>query len=757
MLFRPQMISRMAMREKLSFSAILFFAIFLLLILNGAYCAGDTARPLKVVLLSLPGVTFDDLLAFESDSGSNINRIMHDGAIGLMNSRTAGRILDDPEAENESPKYSPEAGYLTLGSGTRVTAGSESWKAYNTVTPLDGSTAGTIYRRRTLNDPGDSEIVHTEIVRIRRNNASLNYRIAIGMLGTALRSAGIRRSAFGNSDDTGLHREIVMIAMDNDGLVDGGNVEGHQTEGGASGLLLRDESDVMLREIRQSIAGAGPGFIAVEYGDLARLERAMPDMTDAAYLIQKHDLLKKADGFIGHLESAIGENGILIILSPYPSYGFLESTGNGLCPILITGYGVGRGLLTSGSTRIPGVITNLDIAPSILSRFRLPIPSEAVGRPVTVKKSSYQLAQMDIINGEATRQAINIPVLRQAAGVLIGIAILVLLMWLTIKDRLRRNRIVSAAALIPSAMLPALLLTGVMPWIGLSAAWIFVSSVTIVLFLVLRFASKDPMQSLMNSGILFAAIVMIDMLTGGHLCGQSIIGYSIVEGSRFYGMGNEVMGAVTGAALAAVGLVSAFAKWSPRVTQIVLVLGVLLGTALIGSSNLGANTGGAISIVTAFGAAFAVSSQRRLDLRSLIRIAGGVMIVLAVLIAFDIIRGQSGESHLGRAFGALTSGGYDEIGLLIKRKLAMNLMLIKVSIWSKLLLAYLIGIVIFIKYGNAMKTIRSRHIGYRIAAAGISAGMVAAFIFNDSGVVAAGTCVIYLWSLMAMATDEETA
>ncbi|MHB1458078.1 MAG: hypothetical protein ACYC0V_14305 [Armatimonadota bacterium] len=741
------------MRKKLSLSTISVFALFLLLISNNTNSANDSVNNLKVVLLTIPGVTLDDLLAFKNDPDSNMNRIMHNGAIGLMNSRTAGRIPENPEAINENPKYTPESGYLTIGAGARAAAGSSSWNAYNANTPLEGSSAGSVYRRQTLIDPGNSKIVHPDIPRIERDNAVFNYKITIGLLGTALKSAGVTRSVFGNSDDIDLHREIVMLAMDSDGLVDEGNVESllatDETE-----YLLHNESDKMLKEIRHSINTDKPGFIAVEYGDFARLERAMPDMTDAAYIIRKKDLLKKADGFIGNLENAVGKNGILIILSPYPSFRSLRKTGNSMCPILVTGHNIGKGLLTSGSTRIHGVVTNLDITLSILGWFGLPIPTEVVGRPITVTRSSYPLARLDAINGDATKQATNIPVLRQAAGVLIGIAVLTLLMWFTVKDRAKRDRIVCAAALLPPAMLPALLLTGIIPWVGLLSTWIFVSTVTLILFLVLRFTSKNPMQSFMNMGIIFTTLAVVDVLTGGRMCGQSIIGYSIVDGSRFYGMGNEVMGALTGATLAGIGLLSVFGKWSLGTTRIVLAAGMIFGAVLIGTSGLGANTGGAISIVTAFGAALVVLSQRKLDIKGLLKIASGVIIVLAVLIAYDVMRGQSAESHLGRAFGALTSGGYDEIGLLIKRKLAMNLILIKASIWSKLLLVYLIAIVVLIGYKNAMKVNRSRHIGYRIAVAGISAGMAAAFIFNDSGVVAAGTCVIYLWSLIVIASCE---
>ena len=750
------MISGIAMRIRISLQILLLLTLFLSLIADSAYCTGNSINPLKVVLLTIPGVTLDDLLAFESDPSSNINRIMHNGAIGLMNSRTAGRILESPEAKNENPKYTPEAGYLTIGAGARTAAGSESWKAYGITAPLEGSSAGNVYRRRMLVDPGDSKIVHTEIARIQRENAIFNYKMSIGLLGNGLKSAGVRRSVYGNSDDADSHREAVMLAMDSNGLVDEGDVESISSKDNMQGYPLRNESGELLKEIRHSLDTDKPGFIVIEYGDLARLERAMPDMTDTAYTKQKYEILKQADAFIGKLDEAIGKDGILVMLSPYPSVSFLGKTSNSLCPILVAGRGIGKGLLTSGSTRTQGIITNLDIAPSILGWFGLPIPPEAVGRPITAKQSSYPLAELDSINAKASIQSTNIPVLRQAAGVLIAIGILVLLMWFIIKDRAQRNRIVCAAALIPPSMFPALLLTGIVPWSGLLSTWIFVSAVTVILFLVLLLTSKNPIRSLMNVSIIFMALAAIDMLTGGRLCGQSIIGYSVVEGSRYYGIGNEVMGVLTGAMLAAIGLLSAFGRWSLRATRIALIAGMVVGTALIGSSNLGANTGGAISIVTAFGAALVVSSQRRFDVRSLIKIAAGVMIVLALLVAFDVMRGQSGESHLGRAFSTLTSGGSEQIGLLIKRKLAMNFTLIRTSIWSRLLLVYLVSIAVFIRYGNVMDVIRNQHIGYRIAAAGITAGMVAAFIFNDSGVVAAATCVTYLWSLMLIASSEET-
>ncbi|TBL67752.1 hypothetical protein EYB31_39355 [Paenibacillus thalictri] len=103
------------------------------------------------------------------------------------------------------------------------------------------------------------------------------------------------------------------------------------------------------------------------------------------------------------------------------------------------------------------------------------------------------------------------------------------------------------------------------------------------------------------------------------------------------------------------------------------------------------------------------------------------------------------QTHIGRAFGQLAAGRVDVIGAIIRRKLEMNAHLIAVSAWSKVLLtALFVMAVMLLKPRGIFKEWQRR---YPYLMQGFTAGAigtVAALVFNDSGIVAAATMIVYV-------------
>lgn len=713
--------------------AMLIFAVAIISAPAFSIAQSSMMEPAKVILLMIPGVTLDDLISM--DRSSNIGRIMSQGGAGLLNTRTGGRISEPGNASAFDSKYAPEASYLTIGSGSRAQAGPEAGYAFDVDEPLEGTSAGNVYYRRTLIDYGSSGIVHTEIAAILRNNSTSNYTVNIGGLGSILREAGVRTSAFGNSDDTDPHREIVTIAMDEKGLVESGSV---------SKSNLRS----MLLGIRDQIESPAPAFIAIEFGELGRLERNSRYMMDSAYANWKQISLANVDDFIGKLMDMLGKEGVLIVLSPYPAMNFLQATNNNLCPILMTGKGIDHGLLQSGSTRRPGLITNLDVAPTILSLFGISTPVGMVGRQATTVPSSDIKGTLANISENATVQSINMPVLYQAIGIMIAIGAIVLIILLINPAKTGRGiKAIEFLALIPPSMISALFLTGFFRIGNVALTSIFVIAVTTAIYIVVTIISRNKLQAFMYTCLIFVLCVLIDIASGGYLCGQSVIGYSVVGGSRFYGIGNEVMGALIGALVSTIGIYGAIRKWRESLLQLWLAIGLIVGAVFIGLTVFGSNTGGLISVVTAFGIALVLTFPKKRLLRGMLMLAVSVVIILAVFVGIDMMRGGSGESHLGRAFGSLSSGGFEQLIILIKRKLLMNAMLVRTSLWSRLVVIFGFGIILPFVYRKPNYTLGNWPMSLRVGFIGAIAGACAAFIFNDSGIVAAGTCIIYAWSL----------
>ena len=49
-----------------------------------------------------------------------------------------------------------------------------------------------------------------------------------------------------------------------------------------------------------------------------------------------------------------------------------------------------------------------------------------------------------------------------------------------------------------------------------------------------------------------AALIVLDIATGGSMIRNSVLGYDPIIGARYYGIGNEYMGVVTGSIIIAV-------------------------------------------------------------------------------------------------------------------------------------------------------------------------------------------------------------
>jgi hypothetical protein len=93
------------------------------------------------------------------------------------------------------------------------------------------------------------------------------------------------------------------------------------------------------------------------------------------------------------------------------------------------------------------------------------------------------------------------------------------------------------------------------------------------------------------------------------------------------------------------------------------------------------------------------------------------------------------QSHLGQTMVQFFHGNTQIVLEIIKRKIEMNLQLIKNTFWTKFLWMTLILLGIFYKKEEFFL----EDVGIPILCA-----MTGAIIFNDSGIIMASTCIIYL-------------
>jgi hypothetical protein len=168
----------------------------------------------------------------------------------------------------------------------------------------------------------------------------------------------------------------------------------------------------------------------------------------------------------------------------------------------------------------------------------------------------------------------------------------------------------------------------------------------------------------------------------------------------------------------------------------------------IGAPNLGVNLGGALAAAPALCAALLARRGKWPGWRAFVVAALVIFIAFGALFGPDLLRGGASQSHVGRTLSS--AGGHrGEIIMIAERKVALNFMLLATSVWSKLLALSLIGFALMLWQGSR-KSLKIFSVEEKAAMVGAFIGVLGGFAFNDSGVLAAATCVVILWMLPAV-------
>jgi len=94
--------------------------------------------------------------------------------------------------------------------------------------------------------------------------------------------------------------------------------------------------------------------------------------------------------------------------------------------------------------------------------------------------------------------------------------------------------------------------------------------------------------------------------------------------------------------------------------------------------------------------------------------------------------------------------------LIFKRKILANLKLVRYTAWTNVLVTILILLpILFVRPSGALKRIKEKQPHIWAGVIGVGLGSIAAFMFNDSGVVAAATSLLYAAAMVLYVIIEE--
>ncbi len=688
--------------------------------------AGERGRVVMVVI---------DRLALDDLAAEGFADTVAHAALGLMNTNTGGiRNVENTHA--------------TIGAGSRIVATGAGFLAFEAGEKVHRIPAGEEFARRTGVPAPEGSVVHLGVARIWQLSQGLPYPVEVGALGTTLRNAGLVTGILGNADWGGTpRRAAATIVMDNRGLVDRGLV-------GDDTLTADQEFPGRLRtdynRLYEAFREYGDvDFLVIDLGDLSRLDEArqlvVPDVLEGLRAAS----VARAAEFVDRIRRELDpERDLLLVVSPTPPAAHI-SAGSTLSPVLLIGPS-GSGTLTSASTRREGIVTNMDLAPTVVEFFGLTPPPTMTGRALAVLPGSADLPALQALNTQLVlTHNVRVPIIKGYVTLQIALVIAALLFILVRDLRPFRRRYLQDLLLVAMGFPLAALLLPLLPQPGPFAVGVTITALTLAIGVVAVLLSRrNPFLAFAFLGGTTALALVTDLFLGVPLQKYSLLSYDPLGGARFYGIGNEFMGVLIGATImtAAVSLTLVGQRY--RRPAVVLVgLWFLVTLLVVAHPGLGANMGGTITAAVSFLVTILLFLGVRFTRRVLLAGAGGVVLFLAGLTAFDFLRGAEQQSHIGRAarlvFGGNLATAVQEAYNIIERKVSMNLRLLRYTIWSRVFLASLGGLILlFYRPSGRMQAFRKQYPYLFQGLVGIVVASVVALIFNDSGVVAAATVMV---------------
>ncbi|MBE0416623.1 MAG: hypothetical protein IBX63_02535 [Coriobacteriia bacterium] len=724
------------------------------------HAAGSLSQPApRVVLVLAPYLQWSDV---DPAVAPTIHALAEQGAVGNINLRSRSRLVIGS---------SPLQGALTFSAGSWAAADPIAPQSHSVNEYFEGGTALDAYRRMTGIDATGYDIVFLGLPRtVRFNEQATTLAVRLGALGQAVTDAGGITGAVGNSDAgyevRGLwrNRPAAAVAMDEDGRVRLGSV--------SSELIVNDpdapfgfatDLEAFKSEYERVVDGAdghgGPSLIVLDAGDPHRAREVAVDVTPAVAEAHRLAAVGTLDAVVRMALESLPDDGVLMVVPQVLAEN--PGTVTGLGPAVIYGPGW-SGYLSSSSTQRSGLVTNLDIAATVLGELGIDIPVEVLGNRMVSDGAAEHLTDRIATLEAANATAVAVDTAKPAVvngfiattTVLLLVCTVVLLRarrWLgrtvALISALGRKLMMLALAVPPASLLMFL----VDPRPATSGEALFSFFVTLVILWAVGLVLErlaGPRIPVVVLSLLIVVVIGVDQLLGAPLSYTSFLGYSPLLAARYYGLGNEGAALIFGAAIIGFGLLLdeyRDAAWARAAGLWGIPLLGLAVTWIGASPTLGANVAVAIWGVVGFGAMWVIHNGIRVDWRI---VAGSLLVMVLLIAAFSFIdmRADTGsQSHLARAWESMTKGGVSELWLIVVRKAETNIRVLTRTNWSYLLIAVLafLGFMRWRPQGDFAATLKENP-GYSAGMAACLIGGLAAYVTEDSGIVIPALIMIYV-------------
>ncbi|MED1602029.1 hypothetical protein [Alkalihalophilus marmarensis] len=674
-----------------------------------------------LIIVVAPDLAFEDVKRIlETEENKELWK---EAAIGALNIKPDG-------------PYSYLNSMVSIGSGRRA-VGVQDWNSYESNEQTEFNVTARDLEIQLTGQASSSSLSHPHFHRLVSKNDKSSYQPRVGILGDKLKEAGINRFVLGQSDTIiEKIRYGSLLVIDSQGVVEGDYKQSVKKSPASPAGKEMDEA-YLLSELQDR-----NGLIVIEWGDLHRLYEQRPLMMDSHFNNERDRQLTRLGMFIEQLRQQDQNGHTVWLLSPMMNKEAYDQKQQ-LAPLLIWDKEDG-GYLTSNTTNQHYLVSNLDIAPSILAHFGLNDPRELPG---------HSMQRMNV--GEEDKQKVldhvdELTLIYQSRASVLSAYITTLVILLIVAGVLsffRKPQIMGQNVLkmiILSALLspiPFLIGSKLLIHIGITAFVFFVVIFSLGCGYVISRFKRNAIAIV--GGMLFV-LISLDLLLGTPFMQRSYLGYDPIIGARYYGIGNEYAGIYIISGLA---LLSGFQSVKEKMSVMMVVALGAIQLILLGHSELGTNAGATLAAgIAYFFLLFRLLQFKWTLLRTILVGAASLLLLFSFLFVLQLTGNQT---HIGAGFNRLFAGDLSYLFHTIERKVSMNWKIFRHSNWTQLFVtSYLVVMVMLIR-----KTLQKSHqLHALILQTGICAS-VALLILNDSGVVAAATsmfcvvCMHYYWLL----------
>ncbi|SHK32824.1 hypothetical protein [Desulforamulus aeronauticus] len=693
------------------------------------------------VILVIDQIHFKDLNQPEL---TNFKSLLQTSSVALMNTTTGGGAI-------------PDNTFTTIGASSRALGSPGASQSFNTHEKINGQAIINIYERRNpLHDISQYQIVNLSVAQIKNLNEDKHYQVNIGALGDALHKAGLKTTVIGNSDLPQeepnfsryvYNRQSVAMLMDSKGLVDYGDVSNNMLIADKKAPFgVRTDQEKLLASFNEYYKKSN--VLVIDYGDTTRVAAYAPVLNSDMSKEELEQALHRADGFLGELLKIVDlKRDYLMVVTPTPSESS-KGQGNTLTPLVLAGPGIGGDLLTSGTTHRPGIVTNTDIGVTILHFLGVKSAEGMIGQNLTVTaKSSNSLQYLSDLQDMLVENTLRrVPILSTVAFYILAVLACSLVMFILrlfnhdYSKVLKRSLLYNYLAILTLPF--GLLIIASLGALTLLQSFVAIILITVGLTTIIYLLSKriSIIFSITAICLAFIAILFTDLFMGATMILNSPLGYDPQYGARFYGIGNELMGAVIGATTVGVAAFMDMKRFKGRLLFVIaFMVGVLFIMVYPG---LGSKGGASISVTAAFVTLLWLSLGYKTGKRQLLMVAASVVLVMLFISLADLLSGP--RTHIGRAVLEMQTSGIGSLLDIIIRKLQMDFRLMRYSYWSGMLVTSIFLMLLMFKFRlNFLEHIRNKTPNTLNGCYAALFGAAVALFTNDAGIIAAATAVIY--------------